>query len=162
MGTTTTSPAAATAPPAAASLAGEADVSHDPHSEKHSSSKDELESNPSNSPPSLAGDKTRSATAAAVPDALSNDLAVPASKADALTGTTEVELVKGQPVIRNGMDVSRFIVSIRDDDDPAVTFRGMLLGTAFTAFASIISMLYVFKPYQVSTSCCPSAPKSLC
>lgn len=119
--------------------------------EKQSLNKEDAlsSSGASHSPPSLSkGEKG----APAVPDALSNDLAVPVSAADTLTGTTEVELVKGQPVIRNGMDVSRFIVSIRDDDDPAVTFRGMLLGTAFTAFASIISMLYVFKPYQVRTS----------
>ncbi|KAL4880298.1 OPT oligopeptide transporter protein-domain-containing protein [Aspergillus karnatakaensis] len=63
-----------------------------------------------------------------------------------------VEYVKGNPVIRTGADVSKFIVSDRDDDDPALTFRSIVLGTVFTALSSVITILYVFKPYQVQVS----------
>lgn len=50
-----------------------------------------------------------------------------------------------------GLDVSRYL-SLRDDGDPSVTFRGLVLGTGFAAFASVVTMLYTFKPTQVSVS----------
>ena len=84
----------------------------------------------------------------------------------------DVEYVKGHPVIktgtqshrfiaflksaeltiRKGYDVSKFLVSVRDDGDPSFTFRSILLGTAFTALSSVITMLYVFKPVQMQVS----------
>jgi hypothetical protein len=80
----------------------------------------------------------------------------------------KAEYVKGHPVIRNGQhapsqllfnsltlagaDVSRFIVSVRDDGDPALTFRSIVLGSAFTALSSVITMLYTFKPTQMQVS----------
>lgn len=51
-----------------------------------------------------------------------------------------------------GLDVSKYIVSLRDDEDPAFTFRSFVLGSAFTALSSVITMLYVFKPYQAQVS----------
>lgn len=50
------------------------------------------------------------------------------------------------------MDVSRFVVSDRDDGDPTLTFRSLILGTIFTALSSVITMLYVFKPTQMQVS----------
>ncbi|KAF2220146.1 peptide transporter MTD1 [Elsinoe ampelina] len=67
-------------------------------------------------------------------------------------GDDEVEYVKGHAVINDGKDVSRFLISARDDGDPAFTFRSLLLGTAFTALSSVITMLYVFKPLQMQVS----------
>ncbi len=87
-----------------------------------------------------------------------------------------VEYRNGHPVIRNGKfpkivvyalrqrgahwlirkkigdDVSRFVVSDRDDGDPALTFRSVFLGTIFTALSSVITMLYVFKPTSMQVS----------
>lgn len=37
--------------------------------------------------------------------------------------------VKGEPVITTGRDVSRFLVDLRDDQDPPFTFRSAVLGT---------------------------------
>ena len=48
--------------------------------------------------------------------------------------------------------MSRFLVSARDDGDPAFTFRSILLGTVFTALSSVITMMYVFKPVQMQVS----------
>lgn len=45
-----------------------------------------------------------------------------------------------------GYDVSRHIVDVRDDEDPALTFRSIALGTCFTALSSAITMIYIFKP----------------
>jgi len=55
-------------------------------------------------------------------------------------------------MLPKGYDVSRFLVSVRDDDDPSFTFRSILLGTAFTALSSVVTMLYVFKPVQMQVS----------
>ncbi|KAF7558226.1 hypothetical protein G7Z17_g96 [Cylindrodendrum hubeiense] len=60
--------------------------------------------------------------------------------------------VRGDPVIKNGVDVSKFLVSTRDDGDPALTFRSIALGTVFTALSSVITMLYTFKPTQMQVS----------
>lgn len=53
---------------------------------------------------------------------------------------------------RIGADVSKYIVSVRDDGDPALTFRSIVLGSAFTALSSVITMLYTFKPIQMQVS----------
>ncbi|KAI2465651.1 putative OPT peptide transporter Mtd1 [Annulohypoxylon bovei var. microspora] len=63
-----------------------------------------------------------------------------------------VVYVKGHPVIRNGIDVSKYLVSCRDDGDPALTFRSIVLGSIFTALSSVITILYIFKPFQVQVS----------
>jgi hypothetical protein len=83
-------------------------------------------------------------------------------------GDNKEERVKGDPVIRNGnqravptynypltrsgLDVSKFLISTRDDGDPSLTFRSIILGTIFTALSSVITMLYTFKPVQVQVS----------
>ncbi|KAJ5620183.1 OPT peptide transporter Mtd1 [Penicillium lagena] len=67
-------------------------------------------------------------------------------------GDDDTVYVKGHPVIQNGADVSKFLISDRDDGDPALTFRSIVLGSAFTALSSVITMLYVFKPTQMQVS----------
>ncbi|KAJ4165869.1 hypothetical protein LMH87_007479 [Akanthomyces muscarius] len=84
-------------------------------------------------------------------DEKSNESAEIASKDDAAS-TDTAERVKGHPVIRNGEDVSKYLVSDRDDGDAALTFRSIFLGTIFTALSSVITMLYVFKPTQMQVS----------
>ena len=39
------------------------------------------------------------------------------------------QYVNGEPVITNGRDVSRYLVDLRDDEDPPFTFRSVVLGT---------------------------------
>ena len=47
----------------------------------------------------------------------------------------------GEPVITTGQDVSRFVVDIRDDEDPALTFRSMFLGTLFAGMGAALSQV---------------------
>ena len=47
----------------------------------------------------------------------------------------------GEPVICTGRDVSRFVVDIRDDQDPALTFRSIVLGTLFAAMGAALSQV---------------------
>jgi hypothetical protein len=37
--------------------------------------------------------------------------------------------VNGEPVITSGIDVSKYLVDLRDDGDPPFTFRSVVLGT---------------------------------
>jgi hypothetical protein len=39
------------------------------------------------------------------------------------------QYVNGEPVIQSGRDVSKFLVDLRDDQDPPFTFRSVVLGT---------------------------------
>ena len=51
----------------------------------------------------------------------------------------------GEPVITTGHDVSRFVVDIRDNEDPALTFRSMCLGTIFAGLGAALSQVGNFK-----------------
>ncbi|GJE91208.1 oligopeptide transporter [Phanerochaete sordida] len=61
-------------------------------------------------------------------------------------------LVNGEPVIRNGEDVSNHLISLRDDGDPALTFRSFVLGTLFAGLGAAMCQIYLFKPIQVGVS----------
>ena len=50
----------------------------------------------------------------------------------------------GEPVITAGRDVSRFVVDIRDDEDTALTFRSMFLGTIFAGMGAALSQVSDF------------------
>ena len=53
-------------------------------------------------------------------------------------------LHNGEPVITTGLDVSRFVVDIRDDEDTALTFRSMFLGTVFAGMGAALSQVSNF------------------
>ncbi|KAJ5757700.1 uncharacterized protein N7511_006394 [Penicillium nucicola] len=72
---------------------------------------------------------------------------------ESLTANSEeTKFIDGHPVIETGVHVSQYLISLRDDEDPPVTFRSILLGSMFTALASVIQMLYLFKPVGVDVS----------
>ncbi|KAI0041222.1 OPT superfamily oligopeptide transporter [Auriscalpium vulgare] len=60
--------------------------------------------------------------------------------------------VNGEPVVRNGRDVSRYVVDVRDDGDQAVTFRSIVLGTVFGGLGAALYQIYTFKPVQEGIS----------
>ncbi|PIL26670.1 transporter [Ganoderma sinense ZZ0214-1] len=64
----------------------------------------------------------------------------------------EVVYVKGEPVITTGLDVSRFLVDTRDDGDPALTFRSLVIGTVFAGLGAALCQIYLFKPVQMTVS----------
>ncbi|TCD71832.1 hypothetical protein EIP91_003175 [Steccherinum ochraceum] len=65
---------------------------------------------------------------------------------------SSVEWVNGEPVISNGRDVSKYLIDIRDDGDPAITFRSCVLGTVFAGLGATLVQIYQFKPVQMSVS----------
>lgn len=50
-------------------------------------------------------------------------------------------------IIRSGLDAANNLLSIRDDGDPALTVRSMVLGTLVAAFQASMNQIY-----QVSRS----------
>lgn len=59
-------------------------------------------------------------------------------------GDTDVVLIKGEPVVTNGRDVSRFVVDLRDDGDNPLTFRSIFLGTVFAGLSAALSQVIIF------------------
>ncbi|PPQ87336.1 hypothetical protein CVT25_002085 [Psilocybe cyanescens] len=55
----------------------------------------------------------------------------------------EPQYRNGEPVITTGRDVSRFAVDIRDDEDDALTFRSIFLGTVFAGMGAALSQISV-------------------
>jgi hypothetical protein len=49
-------------------------------------------------------------------------------------------------IIKSGADAAQYMLSARDDGDPAITVRSMVLGTAFAAFYASISQIYKVSP----------------
>ena len=61
-----------------------------------------------------------------------------------LEDSSKTNFHNGEPVIATGRDVSRFVVDIRDDEDPALTFRSMFLGTMFAGLGATLSQVSNF------------------
>ncbi|KAJ0164769.1 Oligopeptide transporter 6 [Colletotrichum tanaceti] len=55
-------------------------------------------------------------------------------------------------IIITGADASRFLLPLRDDFDPSLTFRSMFLATCLSAFHAVMSQIYTFKPTNVAIS----------
>lgn len=45
-------------------------------------------------------------------------------------------------IIRSGADASKYLLSLRDDDDPILTVRSVVLGTAFACFQAAMNQIY--------------------
>jgi hypothetical protein len=54
--------------------------------------------------------------------------------------------VNGEPVITNGRDVSRYLVDLRDDEDPPFTFRSAVLGTVIGGLGAALYQVCHVQP----------------
>ena len=57
--------------------------------------------------------------------------------------------VKGEPIITTGSDVSRFLVDVRDDGDPPLTFRSLFIGTVFACLGATMCQVSLFALHNV-------------
>lgn len=77
----------------------------------------------------------------------------------------KTQYVNGEPVITSGRDVPRFIVDLRDDQDPPFTFRSVVLGTLIgglgAAFDQVCHVQYFHKPLRTFTCRSMSSNQSL-
>ncbi|KAH9002452.1 oligopeptide transporter [Lactarius hatsudake] len=71
---------------------------------------------------------------------------------DRYDGEDEKSLFNGEPVITSGRDVSRYLVDLRDDEDPPFTFRSIVLGTLIGGLGAALYQIYIFKPVQSGIS----------
>jgi len=55
---------------------------------------------------------------------------------------SDLDLDDPDKIIKSGADAAQYMLSDRDDGDPAVTVRSMVIGTAFAAFYASISQIY--------------------
>ncbi|KAK8005060.1 OPT oligopeptide transporter protein-domain-containing protein [Apiospora arundinis] len=55
-------------------------------------------------------------------------------------------------IIITGADAAHHLLPMRDDGDPAITFRGMVLATIFSGFQAVMYQIYQFKPTNVTIS----------
>ena len=57
-------------------------------------------------------------------------------------GVTEKEDAIYVPIIVTGADAAAHLLPLRDDGDPALTFRGMVLATVLTGFQATMTQIY--------------------
>ncbi|KAK5660003.1 hypothetical protein OQA88_13469 [Cercophora sp. LCS_1] len=55
-------------------------------------------------------------------------------------------------VISSGADAANHLMSLRDDFEPALTFRSIVLASCLSAFQAVMTQIYAFKPTTVSIS----------
>ncbi|KAF8270927.1 OPT oligopeptide transporter protein-domain-containing protein [Lactarius quietus] len=60
--------------------------------------------------------------------------------------------VNGEPVVTTGRDVSKYLVDLRDDDDPPFTLRSVVLGTMIGGLGAALYQIYIYKPISVGIS----------
>ncbi|WRT66966.1 uncharacterized protein IL334_003931 [Kwoniella shivajii] len=53
-------------------------------------------------------------------------------------------------IIVSGTDAATHLLPMRDDGDPAVTFRSMVLATGLAAFQAVMYQIYSYKPTQIT------------
>ncbi|KAI6713955.1 OPT oligopeptide transporter [Diplocarpon mali] len=53
-------------------------------------------------------------------------------------------------IIVTGADAAKYLLPLRDDHEPALTFRSMFLATILSAFQACMYQIYSFKPTQVT------------
>ncbi|KAK2601835.1 hypothetical protein QQS21_004618 [Conoideocrella luteorostrata] len=55
-------------------------------------------------------------------------------------------------IIVTGFDVAEHLLPLRDDFEPALTFRSIFLASCLSAFQAVMSQIYTFKPTSITIS----------
>ncbi|GAB0138449.1 hypothetical protein EsDP_00006684 [Epichloe bromicola] len=95
-------------------------------------------------------DKSRNGAVAADDDILEQDVKTG-------QGLSYSEEKKGDPdnedaIIVTGYDAAQHLLPLRDDFEPALTFRSIVIASCLSAFQAVMSQIYTFKPTQVTIS----------
>ncbi|KAK1625807.1 OPT oligopeptide transporter [Colletotrichum phormii] len=77
--------------------------------------------------------------------------AIPAT-APSNDGNHEKDDNSDNAIIITGADASRYLLPLRDDFDPSLTFRSIFLATCLSAFQAVMSQIYTFKPTAITIS----------
>ncbi|KAM0273268.1 hypothetical protein ACHAQH_008337 [Verticillium albo-atrum] len=66
--------------------------------------------------------------------------------------TQEKGIVDEEVIIITGADAAHHLLPLRDDFDPVITFRSLLLATCLSGFQAVMQQIYMFKPTSVTLS----------
>lgn len=69
--------------------------------------------------------------------------------------------VNGDPVITSGRDVSKYLVDLRDDEDPPFTFRSIILGTMIGGLGAALYQVCTIAPEPLGVELQPPAFRSI-
>jgi hypothetical protein len=62
----------------------------------------------------------------------------------------EKDLDRDDVIIVTGADAAAHLLPMRDDHEPALTFRSIFLATGLSAFQAVMYQIYIFKPTMVT------------
>lgn len=65
----------------------------------------------------------------------------------------ESEIGSEDAIIVTGADAAAHLLSLRDDGDPAITFRGIVIATVLSGFQAVINQIYMVSQSNLSTLC---------
>ncbi|KAL0940199.1 oligopeptide transporter 7 [Colletotrichum truncatum] len=80
------------------------------------------------------------------------DTEIKAVSAPSDSGSHDKDNASEDVIIRTGVDASVHLLPLRDDFQPALTFRSLFLATCLSAFQAVMSQIYTFKPTVVTIS----------
>jgi hypothetical protein len=81
--------------------------------------------------------------ATTVPLELGDDLKKPTLVETTTSGSDMEEKQDGEVIIKTATDAANHFLSMRDDFDPALTFRSMFLATGLAAFQAVMYQIYM-------------------
>lgn len=70
------------------------------------------------------------------------------------TDGVEKERDLRDPIIITGADAAHHLLPMRDDFDPALTFRSMFLATGLAAFQAVMYQIYMVRPHYLPHALC--------
>ena len=73
--------------------------------------------------------------------------AVPLATTESSSEETVDLNVDPDRIIITGTDAANHLLSLRDDFDPAITFRGLFLGTILSAFQAVMYQIYLVRTW---------------
>ena len=83
------------------------------------------------------------AMATTIPVELGDDLKKPALVETTTSNSDLEEKQDGEVIIRTAADAATHFLSMRDDFDPALTFRSIVLATGLAAFQAVMYQIYM-------------------
>lgn len=59
--------------------------------------------------------------------------------------------VEGEVIIITGADAAHHLLPLRDDFDPVITFRSLLLATLLSGFQAVMQQIYMVRDTHITT-----------
>lgn len=93
------------------------------------------------------------AMATTIPVELGDDLKKPVLVETTTSNSDLEEKQDGEVIIRTAADAATHFLSMRDDFDPALTFRSIVLATGLAAFQAVMYQIYMVSYHFMFSIC---------